>query len=42
MWLENIVGIGEIAHNEQFLNELQCFQELYCIILNNDDYRDFC
>ena len=27
-WVENIVGKGEIAHYEQFLLFLQCFQRL--------------
>ena len=27
-WVENIVGKGEIARNEQFLRFLQCFQKL--------------
>ena len=26
-WVENIVGKGEIAHNEQFLLFPQCFQK---------------
>ena len=28
--VENTVGKGEIAHYEQFLLFLQCFQDLYC------------
>ena len=28
--VENTVGKGEIAHDEQFLLFPQCFQDLYC------------
>ena len=28
-WVENIVGKGEIAHNEQFLLFPQCFQKTF-------------
>ena len=37
-WLENIVGIGEIAHCEQFLLILQCFQDLYFRHVNTRAY----